>query len=74
MLYHRVNDSAGYGMSDHTASHNGYPSALAGFTGLQAQEGRVAQFDIGHMEFDVFNCNFCCSGLVTARSHQVEFR
>ena len=64
----------GYRVSDHTASHNRHPSALASFTGLQAQEGMVAQFHIGHMQFYVFDFNLCGSGCVSVRGHQVECR
>ena len=59
MLDDWVYGNLGYRVSDHTASHNRHPPALASFTGLQAQEGRVVQFNIGHMQFYVFDFNLC---------------
>ena len=59
MLDYWVDGPQSYRMSDHTASHNWHPSTLTSFTSLQAQEGRIAQFNIGHMQFYVFNFNLC---------------
>ena len=69
-----MDDPASYRVSDHAACHNWYPSTLVSFASFQAQECRVAQFNVGHMQFYVFDFNFCCSGCVSAASHQVECR